>query len=249
MSKAKQREQRNILIVVAVAVFMVIALFAWSGYNPLAQPKTGTSHTTGANIASTNTAAMTIYYSDGSHTTIGSTMSTSQALNLINQSPYAGAVGKTATSINTNLNMIPEYTGTVSSYTIAQGTFGVIIVTGTVTTLDQLGSATEIYSGSVTLSPTSPQPTMPPSGGSVIVCSSTVTSAHGDVPFSGVNYVAGQTYTLVDSISAFSISGTFTDGTTFGPVIAGNAYIFWTFQYQSSNTFTSVSVNFALRAS
>ena len=250
MSKAKQRQNRNILIAVAVSAIVVLALFMYTGYNPLTNStKTGTSHTTGANIASTNTAAMTIYYSDGSHTTIGSTISKSQALSLINESPTAGTVGSTATEINTNLNMIPVYTGNVASYSINQGSFFVEIAVGTVTSWAQAqSSSTQILEvvGDQAIQPVSPLPSMPSSGGSVIVCSSTVSGSMA--PFIGPLYQQGQTYTLIDEISGFSISGTFTDGSTFA-VSAGTATCFWTYQYTSSATFTSVSVNFALSAS
>ena len=229
MSKAKQREQRNILIVVAVAVFMVISLFAWSGYNPLAQPKTGTSHTTGANIASTNTAAMTIYYSDGSHSTPIKSTATN-ALSIMEEGS-----GKQVSSINTNLNMIPTFTGTISSYTINPGTFSVSIT-----------GPNANYQTNIPVIPGANLPSLT-SGQSVIVCSSTVNT--NTAPFASANFLVGTHYTLTDTISGFSISGTFSDGSTFGPISAGTATITWGFLYESGNSFSGLTVNFALSAS
>lgn len=239
-----KKDVKIIVSLLVIAVLVVAVAFYVSTSLP---PKTtDVSHTSGLSMASTNYAAMVIQYANGQSATITSTQSSaSKSLSLINESPTAGTVGATATSINTNLDMIPVYTGTVSSYTIAPGAFQVLVVVGTVTTSAGANSGTIIYnSGQVALSPISPQPSMPASGGSVIVCSSTVNG--NSPPFTGVNYVQGTTYTLCDEISSFTISGTFNDGTTFGPVTAGVAWCFWTFQYSSSDTFTSISVNFAL---
>ena len=235
-----KKDSKIIVSLLVIAVLVVAVAFYVSTSLP---PKTtDVSHTSGLSMTSTNEGTMVITYANGQTQTVTSIEAPStKPLSII------GPSGSSAASINTNLYMYPVYTGTVASYTIAQGMFGVEIVTGAVSSLAQLAASTEVYSTSLPLTPTS-QPTMPPSGGSVIVCSSTVTASAGNVPFAGVNYVAGQTYTLVDSISAFSISGTFTDGSPFGPVIAGTAYYFWTFQYHSDNSFTSVSVGFALSA-
>ena len=227
-----------VIIVIAFASFMYLG-----GY--FNTSKTGTSKTSGNGASSTNAATITVTYTDGSKQTFSSAQSASilKSESLVNG-------GKTASSINTNLDIVPVYTGTVSSYTINSGTFFVEIAVGTVTSWAQAqSSSTTILDvvGDVAVQPVSPLPTFPASGGSVIVCSSTASG--NQVPFTGPLYQQGQTYTLIDEISGFSISGTFNDGSTFGPVSAGIATCFWTFQYQSSDTFTSVSVNFALSSS
>jgi hypothetical protein len=230
------KNKKIILETIGIFFILAFAVVAVDVFYIQPQSKTtGTSKTTGLSITSTNTAAMTIYYTDGSQSTIQSTTPKIHAASLVDASN-----SKTVSSINTNLDMIPTFTGSVQSYTINAGAFNVAIYTGS------NPSGNKIYSASANINPISPLPTLT-SGNSVIVCSSTVNS--NSPPFTGINYINGVQYTLVDTISGFSISGTFTDGSTFGPVAAGTAQITWTFMYQSSDSFTGLSVNFALSAS
>jgi hypothetical protein len=182
-----------------------------------------------SSMKSNTTAQMVINYSDGTSHTYSS-----------NDTPlFGGAIldpnrnNAVAVSISTNLNIIPDFSGDVASYTVNAGTFSVQILNT---------NNAIMYSNNAVLNPTS-HPTLV-SGQSMIICSSTASTS--GIPFSSVAFTSGQTYTLVNKISGFSISGVFTDGQPFGPIVAKDAQISWTFKYQSSNSFNSLSLVFSI---
>jgi hypothetical protein len=219
------------ILLTAIATFVVVQFGSPFVQTALANP--GAVKTTGPNGEGVSTAEMILTYSDGTTARVKSTDSAQQLFSIAESSS-----GKTVTSINTNLNMIPTYSGTISSYSIVAGTF-------TMSIKDNSNGGT-IMSGSASVQTVSPLPTLQ-SGHSVIICSST---ANGNTaPFYGVTYTVGHTYTLNMHVSGFKIQGTFSDGKTFGPVQAPDADINWGFTYTSDYGFSSVSVSFALSAS
>ena len=114
MSKAKHREQRNILLAVAVSAIVVLALFMYTGYNPITQTKKGM----GLQIALTNT--------NGQVTTYGYN-SPHKSLTIISES--GNNVGTPVQNIAVNLDVTPAFSGAFSSYTLS-GTFTEAIYAG-----------------------------------------------------------------------------------------------------------------------
>jgi hypothetical protein len=240
MSEKKLRQQRNLAVIAAISFLLVIIVVSSVMYQASAV-KPGTSKTKGLNISSVNTASLTIKYAPingvtPTSTIISSTTPKATALNIFDSTNQ-----QAVTSIATNLDMTPTFTGTVASYKITGGTFDTEIVN------DNSGLIVlPVMSSAIT--PISPLPTLV-SGQSVIICSST-TSTSGAL-FTQSSFVNGQEYLLSDSIQGLTITGTFTDGQSFGPITAGNAVVQWTFIYSTASSltgasFTSLSVTFAL---
>ena len=203
----KQKFNVQIVAVVSIAVIALLALNFWA--IPMIQHKGSASSLTAQII-----------------------LANGQVINLDSQTPPKGltivsetgsgngissTVGAAISQINTNFNFIPTFTGTVASYTVS-GTFGIEINNA------QGGTVWAVNKPLESLNPTLV------SGKSVILSSSTASTYQA--PFSGVGLTKGQIYTLVDFTLGVSISGTFTDGSAFGPINAQNAQINWVFKYQ-----------------
>ena len=245
--KVEKMVSKNVKMLFAVFLTLIIAFSVFQFGVPyitshLNSGNSGRSITTGVGTTSVNTAQFILTYQGGKTVIINSTTPQPITDSLVDQTYNPGQV---AVALNTNLDMTPSYTGTVGSYTIAPGSFTVEIFQG------QVSNPTQAMNAAAAWGPTTValQPVGTPaltSGTPVIVCSSTVNG--NSPPFAGVNYQQGQTYTLMDEITGYSISGTFSDGSPFGPVTAGTAYIFWTYSYSSSDSFNGITVGFALSA-
>ncbi len=214
----KQKFNIQIVAVVSIAVIALLALNFWA--IPAIQHKGSASSLT-AQIVLTN----------GQVINLDSQTNSAKALAIISQTGsgngISSTIGATISSINTNLYATPTFTGTITSYTLSGGYFSVYInnyVNGGMTTL--------VWSFVPPFTPTS-HPALT-SGVSALICSSTAYTS--GQPFTGSNptLVSGQTYLLRDIVSGVSISGTFTDGSTFGPImISNNAEIDWVFMYKT----------------
>lgn len=215
----KQKFNIQIVAVVSIAVIALLALNFWA--IPAIQHKGSASSLT-AQIVLTN----------GQVINLDSQTNSAKALAIISQTGsgngISSTIGATISSINTNLYATPTFTGTIASYTFSGGYFSVYINTYTNGAMSTL-----IWSATPPFTPTS-HPTLI-SGQSVLLCSSTAST--NQVPFSygqSTPFTSGQTYLLRDIVSGVSISGTFTDGSTFGPImISNNAEIDWVFMYET----------------
>ncbi len=117
------------------------------------------------------------------------------------------ATGTDVSTINTNLDLTPTFTGTIQSYTVS-GTFNVQIISDTSGGGYTYGEV--LYnSGSRAMSPISPLPTLT-SGSSSIISSSTVTASGLQSLYNG--WVNGLVYSLQDTFTNIDVTITFTDG-------------------------------------
>ncbi len=205
-------------LMLAVAFLLVVLVGSFAVNTYLFTPQSTTTNAT-----------LTVNYIDGSHSTFSS--GNQKSLTIIDSQKNLAV-----SSINANLNMIPVFTGQILNYQITPGTFSVQMLNS---------QNVNIYSVNMPVVPVNNLPALV-SGRSIIVCSSTAYTT--GTPFTSVALQQGQTYTLIYQISGFSISGTYTDGSIFGPIVAQNAQIAWKFVYESSNQF-SLSVVFSLSSS
>ncbi len=224
-------ETRNIFIAIVLTAIITFAMIQY------AIPAIDTNINKNGSLT---TASVLFTYADGSKAYLNSTDTPQQIMSIIDQNSGDTKYGQQITSVQTNLYMTPTFTGNIGSWSIIGGTFSIQI------TDSSNGGAIVYGPSSMAISPISPLPSLT-NGQAVIVCSST---ANGNtVPFSSVSYVQGHTYVLTDTITGYKIQGTFSDGASFGPISASTATITWTYQYQSSNTFSGVSVSFAMSGS
>jgi hypothetical protein len=211
---------KNVQTVLAVAITAII-VFAVMQYGiPTWRAQSASSYAT-----------LTVTYTDGTSKIFDSRQ---QA---IGQAIIDLSTGKTVSSINTNLNIIPTFTGTVQSYTVS-GSLGVQIK-------DVTTGATVYDSGAMALSPVTPLPTLS-SGSSSIIASSTISGSGLQSLYSG--WKVTDTYALVDYFSNVKVTITFTDGSQASQTAASGS-ITWQFKYQSDYSFTSLSVTFSLSSS
>jgi hypothetical protein len=130
--------------------------------------------------------------------------------------------GATITRINTNLYMTPIFNGPIASYTLSGGTFSIYV-----NNYNNGAMSTLVYSASMGLSSLHPDLN---SGSPVIIASATTYTSNA--PFTSQYLTSGKTYILRDIVSGLQISGTFTDGQSFGPYYISSAEIDWVFKYQ-----------------
>ena len=208
---------KNVQTVLAVAITAIL-VFAIMQYGiPAWQAQSSSSYAT-----------LTVNYTDGTSKTFDSRSQ------VTGQTIIDSDTGKTVSSINTNLNIIPTFTGTIQSYT----------VTGSLSSaIRNAQTGVDVYySGKIDLGLVYPLPTLV-SGSPSIISSSTVSASGLQALYSG--WSVSNTYTLRDEFYNVKVTITFTDGSQLSQTVASGS-ISWNFQYQSSNTFSSLSVNFAL---
>jgi len=217
---------KNVQTVLAVAVAVAL-FFAVMHYGvPAWKPQVPSAAT-----ASSSYATVVVTYSDGSSKTFDSRMQVAE------QAIVDPNNGKTVSAINTNLNIIPTFTGTVQSYTVS-GSLGVQIK-------DLTTGATVYDSGAMALSPVSPLPALS-SGSPSVIASSTISGSGLQSLYSG--WKVTDTYALIDYFSNVKVTITFTDGSQASQTAASGS-ITWQFKYQSDYSFTSLSVTFSLSSS
>lgn len=143
--------------------------------------------------------------------------------------------GKEVSWIKVELYITPQFTGTVSSYTVS-GYLSCKIYEG----------YTRVYdSGSMTLQPVSPLPALQ-SGVPVVIASSTITAQSLESLYSG--WKDGQSYSLQWQVDSFAMTITFADGNKETKLPSNSLpYLFtWNFQYKKSMTssFLGYSISF-----
>ena len=194
----KMDKNRQTVLAIAITALTVFAFIQY--VVPLVKPKSTSAYLTG-----------TITYSDGSTQPFDS-RSYTNSLTILTTS------GATVSSINTNLNLIPVFTGTIQSYTL----------TGNLQILINNPDGTLKYQTTMSLQPL--HPTLV-SGQSVIVASSTLSASVLESLPVYSPWVPGQTYKLTDYSYGVTLTGTFTDGAAFN-IMAPSAEITWYFVYR-----------------
>ncbi len=197
MSKAKQREQRNIIIAVAVSAIIILALFMYTGYNPIANKTSGKG----------DFLTITVVYANGvtdTYTKANSTQGVSLSI-LYN--------GIAVTEFYSNLWITPTYTLGVNSAGVTDsinswsltGTFGEYLTTSSSSSILQNAGTVPLYplwtsQGSANLPGGVPeaQPTLV-SGQAVEVASCSVNAQQLQSLYSG--WVQGQVYNVYNSFS------------------------------------------------
>ncbi len=132
-----------------------------------------------------------------------------QAMSVVSEQQGV-SYGQTINNLNTNLYLTPVFTGQIQSYTLSGGSFAIYVNNYNINTHTM---STLAYSTSMSASWLHPSLT---SNVGSIVASSTLNT--NSVPFTTQYLTHGQYYLLRDIIGTYSISGTFDDGATFGPV-------------------------------
>jgi len=214
--------QTFLAVVVAFVLFFAIMYYGV----PVWKPQVPSAAT-----AASSYATVTVTYSDGSSKTFDSRMQ------VAGQSIVDPSSGKTVSTINTNLNIIPTFTGTVQSYTVS-GSLGVQI--------KDLTTGSTVYdSGTIALSPVTPLPTLS-SGSPSVIASSTITGS--GLQSLCPSWKTTDTYALVNYFSNVKVTITFADGSQASQTAASGS-ITWQFKYQSDYSFTSLGVTFSLSSS
>ncbi len=239
-----KNKNKIVLSLAIIVVLLVSAIFVAEIPNIFPHKKTPIANSAGdymtATISYTTPSGQT-----GTVTLNSNAQPSGTQLSMI-ATPYSATgipSGSTINNINTNLDMIPSYTlaagTTISSYAVS-GSFATELI-GATSTGTNTGSA--LYTSSpIAFSPVSPLPTLS-SGGSVIICSSTVaSSAIQSCGYTG--WHVGNDYNWIDTCNSPSMTITFSDGST-ATQTASSCSFSLDFQYQSSNTFTSLSAVFA----
>lgn len=208
-------EKRNSILMIAAVILSILIIAA------------GVLYYRSIPTESSLYLTLTVNYTDGTTRVFDS-----RSQNL-RQTIVDASTGLTVSSINTNLVIIPVFTGTIQSYTVT-GSLSVHI-------LNVQANSKVFDSGILPLNPTS-HPTLV-SGSSSIISSSTVTASALQSLYTG--WSTSNTYALVDSFANVKVTLTFTDSTQLSQTVA-SGQISWNFVYHSDNTFTSLSVVFSL---
>ena len=190
MSKAKQRQNRNIIIAVAVSAIIILALFMYTGYNPLQK----------ANTVKGDYLTITVTYQNGAvetYTKENATRGTQLSI-LYN--------GVAVSSIATNLWITPTYTlgvnqagetDSITSWNIA-GTFDTYLTTSSTTNTKLYDKPNQPLQPLWTFSGQAPQPQLV-SGVPVEVASATFTNTIMNGLYNG--YQQGYIYNIYNSFS------------------------------------------------